>query len=415
MSTQPAPSNGIFRHLVRAYPPGRRRDELLDTMLMSARDAARARPTGREVLDVFRHAPRAWLGRPGRRSVVLVAVVVALFTGFLAASFTGRLIGEADRPLPTAGEMTALAEVVTPGAPMVRSERQERLHINGNSEAQFGFVSYAVEHTTTTRDVQAYATAAATAARLRAAGWQISRAYAGGPDDSTNGQTLFASKDGLILRVQYAYNAAIAGSGGAIDVHVRRAEPSGIPAAAAGLLGLVIGWLFTGWASRRTEHSPGTSAVLAALAFAAAITLLPIAMLTGSHYVDVVSQGFSDADGPFWSWTIFGQELFLFAMPSALALIAAASILALYRPPRGGSPTTAQYEPVLHSPDAVVTRGDSHHRHIGAAVALIMLTIGALFVVSGVGGISVGGPLIVAGVLALVLVLRSRLRPKSPR
>jgi hypothetical protein len=39
-------------------------------------------------------------------------------------------------------------------------------------------------------------------------------------------------------------------------VQVRRAEVSWLPAAAAGgLLGLVIGWLFVGWASRRTEHN----------------------------------------------------------------------------------------------------------------------------------------------------------------
>lgn len=53
-----------YRLLARTYPPGPRRAELLDTMLMVAEDTGRRRPSAREVANVLRHAPApGWGGR----------------------------------------------------------------------------------------------------------------------------------------------------------------------------------------------------------------------------------------------------------------------------------------------------------------------------------------------------------------
>lgn len=227
-----------YRLLARAYPPGPRRDELLDTMLMAAEDAARRRPSAREVFDVLRHAPRVRLGRPGSRVVVLLAVVVSLLSGFVAASLAARSVGETDRPLPTTAEMTDIADLVTPGIAVPPLERHDRLHINGNSEAQFSQVRYAVDHTAPMPDLRDYNDEVAD--RLAAAGWRLGPTSFVGAENDRSAEILTAIKDGWLLTFSNIYYQPLPASGGQFDVQVRRIESAWMPAgfAAGGVFGM---------------------------------------------------------------------------------------------------------------------------------------------------------------------------------
>ena len=94
--------------LVRAYPPGRRRTELLDTF----EEAGRSRPSPREALNLLRHGLRARLGRPASRGVVVLATMIALVTGFLGASVFARVGWEL---VPGYPDTTAVSETLFPG------------------------------------------------------------------------------------------------------------------------------------------------------------------------------------------------------------------------------------------------------------------------------------------------------------
>jgi hypothetical protein len=335
--SSPAIDHSPYRQLARAYPPGRRREELLDTMLMAAGDAARARPTGREVVDVLRHSPRAWLGRPGSRAVVPVAIIVALLVGFLAASLTGRLIGDGGRALPTDTEFAAIAEVVAPGIPAVHRDRRDGVHTTGGDEVEFGHVLHVTESTAQSRDVAGFAVGVTE--RLRADGWTI---QAGDGADTADGHVVMATRDGQILRFDNDFNAASPELGGTLQIRVRTVEPSLLAAGSAmgGLVGLVIGWVFAGWVSRRTERSRAAGTALGVLAVVTSVLLQPIVLLVSSEYAALVRDGFTTGDTPFWGWTVPGQDLFAFAVLAAAAFVAAVGV-ALIRP-KGSATASAQ-------------------------------------------------------------------------
>ncbi|WP_434740656.1 hypothetical protein [Micromonospora sp. SH-82] len=337
-TTRPA-SYRRHRLLARAYPPGPRRAELLDTLLMVAEETGRTRPTAREVVDVLSHAPRARLGRPGNRVVVPVAVVVAILTGFVTASLTARLHGETDRPLPTTTEMADIAELVTPGVEVPPLERHDRVFVNGNGEAQFSHVRYQADHVTAIPDLHVYGTGVA--ARLTAAGWRLGPTSYAGHTDLRTAETLTATRNGWVLTFDNSYRSLEPTDGGRFDVSVRRAEPAAMPVgfAAGGLLGLVSGWFLTGWASRRSEHHTAASGVLVLLAVVAAGNSVFLVSHVMVDLVAVVDQGFAVHEGPIWSWTVLGDEGLLLLAPTILAVVTAGVVLTLLRRPHG---TTAQ-------------------------------------------------------------------------
>ncbi len=339
-ATRPA-SYRRYRLLARAYPPGQRRTELLDTMLMAAEETGRRQPSAREVFDVLRHAPRARLGRPGSRAVVAVAVVVALFSGFVAASLTARLIGETDRALPTATEMAGIAELVTPGAVVPSLQRHDAVFVNGNGEAQFGQVSYQVDHVTPIPDLRRYD--AEVAERLTAAGWRLGPTDYAGYSDLRTSETLTAVKDGWVLTLTNSYRSEEPAEGGWFEVSVRRAESAALPVgfAAGGMLGMVWGWLFTGWASRRTEHNAAASSLLALLAYVAAGSSSFLIIHVMRDYLAIVDQGFAVHEGPIWSWLVLGDEGLLLLAPAILATVVAAVVLARCRRPGDAIPRQA--------------------------------------------------------------------------
>ncbi|MEV6596684.1 hypothetical protein AB0M36_07425 [Actinoplanes sp. NPDC051346] len=319
---------GGYRWLVRAYPPGPRRDELLDTMIMSAEGAGRERPAGQEILDVLRRAPRARLGRPGSIGVVVAAIAIALLTAFVSASLVLLIAGETDRPLPNNAELTAIAGVVTPGLPVTMVDRHEGPHIDGNGEGAPGYVQYRTGTTTGSAGI-----VTESAARLRAAGWRVADA---------DSQGLTAMKDGLLMNL----SAGLYLEGEAVEVRIRRAEPSRLAAVTVTFLaGLVVGWLFTGWASRRTAHHPAASHGLGHLLFLSLITITPLAFSVTSEYLAIVTRGFSDSDKPVWIWLNPHQEMAIFWFPLALAACVAAVILTVCRPTRIAPPVRADVMP----------------------------------------------------------------------
>ncbi|MEU5551934.1 hypothetical protein ABZ738_19380 [Micromonospora sp. NPDC047793] len=357
MNTTRAATHRRYRLLARAYPPGPRRAELLDTMLLAAEEAGRRRPAVREILDVLRHAPRARLGRPGSRAVVLVAVVVALLSGFVTASLAARLVGEADRSLPTTTEMADIADLVTPGVVAPTLERHDRVFVNGNGEAQFSQVRYQSEHVTPIPDLRTYD--AEVGDRLSAAGWRLGPTSVAGHTDLRTAETLTAAKDGWVLTFSNNHRSLEPADGGWFEVSVRRAEPASLPAAfaAGGLLGTAIGWLLAGWASRRSEHHPAASGVLALLAVVAGGSAAIMVFLAVRDYVAVVDRGFAVSEGPIWSWTVLGDEGQLLLAPTMLAAVVAVVILALCRPHRAGPSSRPSPVPRVSSPIVLATFG----------------------------------------------------------
>lgn len=327
-----------YRLLARAYPPGPRRAELLDTMLMIAEATGRRRPSAREIANVLRHAPRARLGRPGNRLVVPVAIAVAIVSGFVAASLTARAYGETDRPLPSTAEMTAIAKLVTPEVEDPPLQRHEQVFVNGNGEAQFGQVRYEVDHDSPIPDLRAYSDEVAE--RLTAAGWRLGPTSYSGHADLRTAETLTATRDGWLLTFSNFYYSLEPTDGGRFDVSVRRVEPPAMPVgfAAGGLAGMVLGWFFAGWASRRTEHSAAASGVLALLAIVAAGNSALMINFVVRDYLTIIDQGYSLHEGPIWSWTVPGDEGQVILAPAILATIAAGVILAVSRRPRGTTP-----------------------------------------------------------------------------
>lgn len=92
-----------YRRLLRSDPRGRRRAELLDTLLDAA-PAGCTRPTLRESADLLRNGLWAPLGRPASRGVVVLAVLVAALVltlpmaALLALAAAGVVIFAGHRP-----------------------------------------------------------------------------------------------------------------------------------------------------------------------------------------------------------------------------------------------------------------------------------------------------------------------------
>src|ERR1700712_3765832 len=90
-----------YRRLIRAYPRGPRRDELLDTLLEAA-PPDRRRPTRRESVNLIRHGLRARLGYPRGRAVVVLVFLVGLVGAYFGGAAGNRLGWEFTTPVPSA-------------------------------------------------------------------------------------------------------------------------------------------------------------------------------------------------------------------------------------------------------------------------------------------------------------------------
>jgi len=297
-----------YRLLLRAYPPGPRRAELLDTL----HAAGGARPRVREALDLLAHGLRARLGRPGSRSVVVVAVLVSVVGGFLAGCAALAAGWQATPQLPGA---PALAAVVAPGrtvadygptGPVVSMQKWTHYFLGGDDEDAYGRVS-----------VDAPGDPAVALGRLEAAGWHH------------RGDN-WVTKDGFAVEVADGY------------AEVVRLQPPWLTALGvlAALGGALATWLLVGWMSRRTEghHGPGVLATLFLL------LMLPQAAL-GISLFGSDALLLSPPTAPPWVslFKLFGYGMFVLALIVAtLSVLLAAASKPLTPPPHAGRPSRAQ-------------------------------------------------------------------------
>ncbi|MBL7258588.1 hypothetical protein [Paractinoplanes lichenicola] len=331
-----------YRLLVRAYPPGRRRGELLDTFA----EAGRVRPTAREAVNLLRHGLRARLGRPASRGVVVLATLIALVTGFVGAAVAARIAWEFAPAYPSGARLEAIKESVFPGLRPVSERNGDGLFFDvgersygevflyGHDEDfAFSTVWIGPDGNFIKGDYPAWTAAAQQ--RLVAEGWQVSDAEVTGAtwiatgeiDDS--GRAFTATRGGLSLSVQTETDVVDTPAGSFYaSAELNRLTPGWITA--AGVLGLLVfallGWLITGWASRRTQDARGTVRSLTREpAVLALVLLFPQALL---GLIGMVREPLAGGPpiAPFWSLSLtygFGCG-FLGFLLFAVSLITAA-------------------------------------------------------------------------------------------
>ena len=309
-----------YRALVRAYPPGRRRTELLET-LIDAAPADRRRPTARETVNLLRHGLRARLGRPRSRGIVVLAVLIALVAGFAGAATVTRVAWEVAPGFPAGAALREINETVFPGLAAVSEPNGDGLFfdpmqpsaaqvlVQGHSEDfEFSYLHLAPPSGFIAGDYAAWTNAARD--RLVAAGWQVSEVsptgatiIATGELDET-GRSFEATRDGLALAINTETNVVDTPAGQFFAyAELDRLTPWWVTAAGFGglLLGALAGWLATGWVSRRTEHaSPVVRSLTREPVVVALLLLLPQTLL------GLVALGWQlSSDGPpgqpFWS------------------------------------------------------------------------------------------------------------------
>jgi hypothetical protein len=177
---------------------------------------------------------------------------------------------------------------------------------------------------------------AAAQGRLVAAGWQVSDAEVTGATFNDTGQiddtgrTFTATRGGLALEVETTTDV-VDTPAGSFDVNARVDRLTPAPVTAASVLGLLagalIGWLVTGWVSRRTERAgPGVRTLTRLAAVIALVVLLPQAV---AGLLLLATQAGSEPPGvPFWWLSVtygYGCSFFglgLFAITLVAATVA---------------------------------------------------------------------------------------------
>jgi hypothetical protein len=264
----PADLGRAYRRLLRAYPPGPRREELLDTLLEAA-PPTRRRPTVRESVNLVRHGLRARLGFPRSRAVVVLVFLAGLVGAYFGGAAGNRLGLEFVSPVPSAAVAGQVTATVFPGLKVWGGGHPAAIVPQSDGEGvEYGYATYWLRHTEATRDLPAYATGARE--RLAAAGWQIhDYAYQAPEDMVDRGQdssvTFWADRPGLVLGFEedlYTGMPDYDNDGGS-TLTLRRSEPGWLSAFtwSAAVLGFALAWLLAARASRRFD-SFGVGGVL---------------------------------------------------------------------------------------------------------------------------------------------------------
>lgn len=324
-----------YRRILWAYPPGPRRDELLDTLVEGA-PTGRRHPAPREVVNLVWHGARARLGRPRSRGIVVLTLFVALAGGVLGAGAGNGLGWRVAGPQPVGAAAAEINRTVFPGLPVWGGGDAPGVVSQSDGEGlEYGYAISWVKHTTATRDVAAYT--AGVRSRLEAAGWTVTgvdppmdTGYVGA-DPGDRSESFTATRGELGLRFNDYYWAGLPAydGDGSASYHLWRQPPSWLAGATwAGFLpGAFLAWLLTGWASRRFEPRLAASVPAAAGAVLAVLCVVPAGLLA------VLSEGAADETAPA-SWAGLALALTTPALLSgalaALVLIAAA----VQRPPR---------------------------------------------------------------------------------
>ena len=334
-----------YRRLLWAYPAGRRRDELLDT-LMEAAPAGRSRPTLREGLNLLRYGLRARLGRPAKPSVVVIAVLVALFTGSVGAAAASRLAWNTVPDYPSGAALAEITGTVYPGVPASGQRSADGLFedvmerstvdvlLQGHDE-DFGFATYEFgpDSGFLKGDYRDWTNAVAT--RMEAAGWEV---HDLGPTGATwiatgeldeSGRSFWATRDGLAIDVSSETDVVDTPAGSFYSTAtLSRFTPWYVTALGAigWLPGLLVGWLLTGWVSRRTEEATGAVRSLTREPVVVGLLFVtPLSILSTLAYLAEPFQ-FSPPGAPFWSLSVtwfYGCTLFAVAL-FLLSLVVAA-------------------------------------------------------------------------------------------
>jgi hypothetical protein len=247
-----------YRRLLRAYPRGPRRDELLDTLLEAA-PPDRRRPTVSEGVNLIRHGLRARLGYPRGRAVVVMVFLVGLLGAYFGGAGAGRLGTEFVSPVPSAATAATITGTVFPGLKVWGGGDPDVIVAQSDGEGvEYGFQTYWLRHTDATRDLTTYATGAQD--RLAAAGWQIHDYQYQAPEDMVDGgqdssAKFWADRPGLVLGYEGDLWTGMPDydSDGGVTLTLRRTEPAwlGFFTWPGVVLGFAAAWLVAAWVSRR--------------------------------------------------------------------------------------------------------------------------------------------------------------------
>jgi hypothetical protein len=262
-----------YRRLLRVYPPGPRRDELLGTLVEAAPEG-RTRPTLRETVNLLRHGMRARLGRPASRGVVAVAVLTSLVAGYLAAAVAYRIALEDAPALPHGAELAEIQGALFPGLTSwseqdgqvfsdLNSPTVTDLLLGGHDEEFFyATVTIGPGDRFIPGDYRAWTEQAA--GRLAAQGWDVGEAAPTGTTENESGDLmqdgtyLVARRGDLTMELNAgAWGIDVPAGQFEVDATIRRFPPrsAAVIAVAAGLPAALLGWLLLGWGSRRTENA----------------------------------------------------------------------------------------------------------------------------------------------------------------
>lgn len=341
-----------YRRLLWAYPPGRRRGELLDTLIEAA-PPGRTRPALRERANLLRYGMRARLGRPASRGVVLVAVLVSLVTGYLAAAVAYRVALE-DAPAVPRG--TALAEVQGALFPGLASWAEPdgdvfsdlsvptvtAVLLHGHSEGfHYATVTIGPDSRFIAGDQRAWSEQAA--GRLAARGWDAGALHAVGPTDNETGALipdgiyLQARRGDLMMEINTSA-AAVDVPSGKFDVNatITRFPPrsAAVIALGASLPAALLGWLVFGWASRRTEHAGVPVRFLTREPVVIAMAVMVPLWLSGASGFVMEAFRLGIASQPFWASTVtWGYGYALFAGTLCLLALIVAAVAGHPEPP----------------------------------------------------------------------------------
>lgn len=300
-----SPLERRYRRLVRVYPPGPRRDELLFTLLDCA-PPGRRHPDPRQVAAVLRHGARARLGRPRSRSVVVLATLATVVLGVFGAAAASVLGWQFAPSLAGVAQARGIDRLVFPGMNVLSCANSDEVYAEDCADVppfiwnpdregtRYGFYEYVVVPTDATRDHLAFTDGVRQ--RLQARGWRMGspvREHPGvddldtsvldgtsaDPGDATREATFWATKDGLVLEFFDAVDPTGASTTDpqlSARFTLARAAPWWLRAmtVAGALLGAAGGWLFTGWVSRRTAANPAGTFLAAAPAWLVSVPLL---------------------------------------------------------------------------------------------------------------------------------------------
>lgn len=305
-----------YRRALWAYPPGPRREELLDTLLESAPEGRR-RPTVRERGNLLRHGLRARLARPGSHGVVALAVLVSLFAGFLAASTAHAIALTVSPDLPRGAALAEIEESLFPGlVPWADQDGDVLTDLGGlGDDLSYATVTLAPEQRFIAGDHARWTEETVT--RLVAAGWDVGAVtVVSSASDGlvTDGTFVQAGRGGLTLELNTTTATA-----GAFDVNavIRRYPPPAAAwiALAAGLPAALLGWLVFAWGSRRTEEADGVVRFLIREPVVAAAVIMSPLIVDGLAGLGSEVLRLGVLREPFWALAVtWGYDYTLLAL-----------------------------------------------------------------------------------------------------